>query len=340
MNTGGILMFNFTRVLSMVSGVCLLAVLVLGISCNNGPEVSLVVPEDPGVSVDIREDEVSSLPGLSEGVSQFLAELEKQDYEEVEGPEAPMLFRWDFSGEEVYEYEVNSRQKMRNYSDNAESDQEQEEMMGGDLVIRSLGDRTAEFVLKNIKSNMKGDLETEDTPDDPEQIMTPMVIQGIIEDGSGLVGNNFMGWFLQDLFPLPETELSVGESADIPMQTPLVTMTTVLMVNGRARITLARYVKIGDRTCAELEVDIDISELDVPEESDGEYYFSVKGESLLYFDIDKRCFLAGTMVDVMEYSIDELIPKFNWDEDAPKVYERSKISMWSDSLTQVTLKDN
>ncbi|MCP4707520.1 MAG: hypothetical protein GY869_02755, partial [Planctomycetes bacterium] len=147
------MIFNFTRVLSMVSGVCLLVVLVLGISCNNGPEVSLVVPKV----------EVPSSPASSEGVSQFLAELEKQDYDEVEGPEAPVLFRWDFSGEEVYEYEYNTRGKMRHKAeiggvikDEEFYGQEQEEMMGGDLVIRSLGDGTAEFVRKNIKSIMKG----------------------------------------------------------------------------------------------------------------------------------------------------------------------------------------
>ena len=99
-------------------------------------------------------------------------------------------------------------------------------------------------------------------------------------------------------------------------------------------------MKVGDRRCAELEVDIDISELEVPPEMEGEYACSTKGDSLLYFDTDKRCFVSGAMALVIQFSIDAPTPQFNMGgENAPEKNERMKMSMRADSLIEVSLKE-
>ena len=210
-------MFDIKRVIFRVTWAVLLMLLVMGISCGD--------EADESVSVDVREVEGSSPPASSEGESQFAGELKQQEYDEAEAPEGPVLLRWDFSGEDVFEYTY--KQEVRNQADmggvmgGEESEETEQEMSGeGSLVLRSKGDGTAELVLKDVKMIMKGDLGSGDTPDIKEQTAPPVVIQGIKEDGSGSFGNNSQDMFLRLLFPLPEKELSVGESAEIPMQMP------------------------------------------------------------------------------------------------------------------------
>ncbi|GAG75554.1 unnamed protein product, partial [marine sediment metagenome] len=109
--------------------------------------------------------------------------------------------------------------------------------------------------------------------------------------------------------PLPSKTLNVGEAVDVPTQMPFNAMGSRLYVKGRLRITLRRYVKIADRTCAQFDVDIDISDLKVPPELEGEYRCSTKGASVFYFDVSKRRFVSGTTAVQAGLSIDAPAPK-------------------------------
>jgi hypothetical protein len=209
----------------------------------------------------------------------------------------------------------------------------------GLLLIKSQGDSTAELVLKDIKTSMKMDV-GEDEPKTMEQKMPPLVVQGMKEDGSGSFGNSSQDMLLKMLFPLPPKPTKVGESVDVPAQMPFNAMGSILQVTGRSRITLNRYVKIGDRPCAQLDVDTDISKIKVPTELKGEYKCSTKGKSVFYFDIANRTFVSGTIAMIMQFSIDAPTPQMNIPgEDTSDIPKRSKMSMVSDNLIKVKLKE-
>jgi hypothetical protein len=275
--------------------------------------------------------------------SKFAKEVTKETYKQTNPPSASPVFRWDFSRAQVehtyaYEQEVRSKTDMRSLSDKS-GDMGQEMSAKGILLIKSQGDKTAEFVLKDVKMSMKMDMGDKE-PKTMEQQMPPFVVQGMKEDGSGSFGNNSQDRLLKMLFPLPPHSLHVGESVNIPAQMPFNAMGSVLEVKGRSRITLSRYVKIGSRTCAQFDVDTDISELKIPSELKGDYKCSTKGTSVFYFDVASRSFVSGTIALIMQFSIDAPMPEMKMSgENSLNMPKTAKMSMVSDNLIRVKLKE-
>ena len=276
--------------------------------------------------------------------SQFAKEVTKEKYKETAPPPTASVFRWDFSKAQVvhtyaYAQELRSKTDMGSSFGGKSSDMGQEISVKGVLLIKSQGDSTAELVLREMKVSMKMDM-GEGEPKTMEHQMPPFVVQGMKEDGSGSFGNSSQDMLLKMLFPLPSKPIKIGESVDIPWQMPFNAMGPILRVTGRSRITLTRYVTIGERTCAQLDVDTDISKLKVPTELEGEYKCSTKGTSVLHFDVASRCFVSGTIALLMQISIDAPMPQMKISgEDAPDMAKRSKMSMVSDNLIGVKLKE-
>lgn len=273
--------------------------------------------------------------------SQFKKELSKKVYEKVDPPSVTPILRWDFSKENVvheylYEQEVRAKSESgRSLKDLADSP---EEVMSGKgtLRIRSQGDNTAELVLKDLRMSMEIDT-GEDEPKTMQQQMPPVVLQGLNEDGSCLFGGSSQDALLKLLFPLPLKSINVGESVDVPAQMPFNAMGSMLLVKGRSQITLAHYVEIDGRTCAKFDVDIEISELKVPAELEGEFICSTKGKSVFYFDVYSRSFVSGTVSLLMQFSIDVPTPQVGGEEKSD-TENRMKMSMLSDNLITVDLK--
>jgi len=275
--------------------------------------------------------------------SKFAKEVTKETYKQVNPPAVVPVFRWDFSKAQVvhtyaYEQEVRSKTNMGSLGGKS-GDMEQEMSAKGALLIKSQGDKTAEFVLKDVKMSMKMDMGDKE-PKTMEQQMSPIVVQGMKEDGSGSFGNSSQDMLLKMLFPLPPNSIKVGESVNVPAQMPFNAMGSVLEVKGRSRITLSRYVKIGSRTCAQFDVDTDISELKIPSELKGSYKCSTKGISVFYFDVASRSFVSGTIALIMQFSIDAPMPEMKMSgESAPDMPKTAKMSMVSDNLIRVKLKE-
>lgn len=307
-----------------------LVLFALCVSCSEKPEE----PEEVRFNVE------SNL----EGTSSFLKDIDKLKHKATNPPSTSPIFRWDFSKANVihtyaYKQEVRSKTDMGRSFGGKSGDMKQEMTAKGLLLIKSQGDSTAELVLKDIKTSMKMD-RGEDEPKIMEQKMPPFVVQGMKEDGSGSFGNSSQDMLLKMLFPLPPKSIKVGESIDVPAQMPFNAMGSMLQVTGRSRITLTRYVKIGDKTCVQLDVDTDISKLKVPAELKGEYKCSTKGTSVFYFDIANRSFVSGTIAMIMQFTIDAPMPQMNIPgEDTSDMPKRSKMSMVSDNFIKVKLKE-
>jgi hypothetical protein len=241
----------------------------------------------------------------------------------------------------TYAQEVRAKTDMGSFPGDKSDGMDQEEMSTrGALLIKSQGNGTAELVLKDMKMSAKMNAGRDKKPKAMEQTMPPSVFQGMKEDGSSSLGNSSQDMLLKMLFPLPAKSMKVGESVDVPMQMPFNAMGSVLQVTGRSRITLARYVKIGKRTCAQLNVDTDVSELKVPAELKGEYKCSSKGTAVFYFGVVNRYFVSGIIADLMQFSIDAPSPKMMIPgEKTTDVPERTKMSMISDNLIRVELME-
>ncbi len=274
--------------------------------------------------------------------SSFLNELSKNSYPEVEPPPDALVFKWDFSSKQThsytYEQEAKNKMDIGSFSD-APGDTEQTMWAKGDLLIKSQGDHTADFVLKDTKMGIEMNLGDEEGPKTVEQTAPPMAVHHMKEDGSLDLSDSSEQVFLGLLFPLPSQSLRVGESTDVPAQAPFDAMGSLLQVKGRSRITLTKYVKIGEQTCAQFDTDIDISELEIPPELKGDYSCSTRGASVFYFDIVNRRFVSGTIAILMQISIEAPMPQTKMDaEKMPDPTKRVMMSMKSDNLIQVALK--
>lgn len=276
--------------------------------------------------------------------SRYLKELNNTDYSEAKAPKANPIFRWDFSKKNIhtysYEQEVINKTELGVDAGSEMSDPEQSMSAKGSLLIKSQADGTAELVLKDMKASMKISFNKTDDPKTMEQEMPPFVVQGMKEDGTGAFGDSSQDMLLKLIFPLPTKTLKVGESVDVPAQMPFNAMGSQLQVKGRSRITLTKYMLIGNRTCAQLNVDIDISDLKVPSELEGEYLCSTKGSAVFFFDISSRTFVSGSTALLTQFSIDAPMPKMNIQgESTANMPTRSKMSMKSDNFIRVSLQE-
>lgn len=247
-------------------------------------------------------------------------------YPEAKAPEIAPDFRWNFSYKKTYIYSW--EQENEQETDMGAGKQKYSASGNGILQIKSHGDNTADIILKDIKLKMVFD-ETAGGKSEPvEQTPTPVVIQGVKDDGTGSIGSSEQEAFLKLLFPLPNKSLKAGESVDMPAQMPF---NSSMQVKGKSHITLVRYVNIGSRTCAQLEADIDISELKVPKELKGEYSCSVRAKSVFYFDVLNRCFVNGTISSITTILVDA-------PPEDTKQPERIRMSMFVKGVVSISLK--
>lgn len=268
-----------------------------------------------------------------------LRQLEKKNYPEATAPQKAPNFRWDFSKKRVYtySYEQDAQWKSNMGSDKSDHDMEQSVSAKGKLLVKSHGNSTADLVLKDMNMTTKMNVGKDNKH--MEQEFPPFVMQGIKEDGSGKWGDSSQDLFLKLLFPIPTKSLKVGESVDVPQDMPFSAMGSLLTVKGQSRITLIKYVKIGKCTCAELDVDVDVSKLEIPPELEGKYSCSTKAKSVFYFDINNRCFVSGSTSILMQFSVDVPVPKVKLPgEDTSNMPKRTQMAMTMDTILRVSLE--
>ncbi len=225
-----------------------------------------------------------SMPELKEK-SSFEGELSKKEYPKAKSPEMKQTFRWDFSKKYKFVYDYEQKVKMTSSFGVGQSMN-----ATGLLSMKAKGDKTANLVISdfNIESDITAGMKT-----------PTVVIQGVTQDSkiSGIDASQNQS--IKLLFPLPAEPLAVGQSSSIPGKMPFNAYGSLLWVNGDTKLTLESYVTIDSHVCAKLNVVIDISNLDVPEELTGEYACSTKGVGILYFDIEDKCFHSGELALIM-----------------------------------------
>jgi hypothetical protein len=217
--------------------------------------------------------------------SAFECDLGGQEYPQAEAPEGKQEFRWNFSKKHKFVYDYEQKVEMDAGSMGSES-------MNATavLTVKSKGDGMADVVLSNMKTDMTQRQGME---------MPPTVMQGMTEDSRIPGADASQAELVKLLFPLPAGPVEAGGSSAISGKWPFNAFGSLLWITGETTVTLAGYVTIDAHICARLDVVIDISKLDVPEELEGIYQALTKGRGVLYFDVRDRCFHSGELAIIM-----------------------------------------
>lgn len=85
---------------------------------------------------------------------------------------------------------------------------------------------------------------------------------------------------------VPDKPLAVGESVSVPTRMPLESRGAPLWASGETKTTLKGFVQCGEHTCAHLEVELAISDVDKPAEVEGTFRARVQQKGVMLFDVD------------------------------------------------------
>ena len=268
--------------------------------------------------------------------SAFLDQIDFNNYPSLASPDSAPLLRWDFSGTKVYPYNFSQTMIMMSEMDdmfgNGNGMISTQNMEGyGRLSLKSEGDHVARLVINDLTIRTEMNSPDSNEPKVMNQQAPPIIIQGIEEDGRMKSGDSSQDLLLKTLFPLPPSPLKIGDSVSVPAQMPFNAMGSLLYVTGHSKIELMDYVQINGRTCAKLKTDIDISNLKVPEEMEGNFKCHVKGRSIFYFNIEDRYFSSGRVALLMSIRVEAPTPKMDFPQDNNKIRIPETITMAMDS---------
>ena len=226
--------------------------------------------------------------------SGFVDRIGTESYPSVDWQDGrAALLRWDFSVPRnvVYTYEQEAKGGL--FSGMIDGNV-------GTMTVTSDGEGTADFVMY-LDDSMGED---EDDGLFSGLMNQVMALQGMQGDSRvpGLAAGQQL--YLDLLWPLPGGELKVGETSTVETKMQFNVYGSLLWVKGAIRLTFDDVVSIDGHRCAKLLVEIDVSDLDIPEGIDDDYYAFVKGSGILYFDLEDRCFHSGEIAQVMAMRAD------------------------------------
>ena len=214
----------------------------------------------------------------------------------------PQLLRWDFSQEADYNYSfyqttestTNTHLKYPNMEGFQDDQSHYRSVARGKLKISSKGDQTAAFSLNDLTMNAyQMDISTGMLMDSMVEELEPMVLNDIGENGKALMPDEMSQQFFDYLFPLPVGELTKGQSEEIDLNVPVNSIGYMMMVKGKSKMTFTDVVKHKGRTCAQLDVELLLDQLDSAQTEGTDLEYFRYGKSTFYFDLEKRKFLSG-----------------------------------------------
>jgi hypothetical protein len=268
------------------------AILAAGCSSKEDPEQAKVFENMPETLKNMMKHMKAEGPMPELRVeSEFEEKLRRKKYPEAEPPKDKEVFRWDFSKKHKYVYDYTSRARGTTFGI------EQKALSSATITVKAKGDRTADIIVGDLDTKLDMGIEERELPeykeimDQVRKLQVPdMVLQGFKED-STLPGEHTAPNLLTvALLPLPAEPLAPGGSTSIPRKEPFNAFGSLLWVKGATKTTLKGYVTIEGHRCARLDLRIDVSKLDVPEELPGKYACSIVGVGTCYFDMVDKCY--------------------------------------------------
>ncbi len=211
-------------------------------------------------------------------------------------------FIWDFSKTKKLIYSFSQTTNNENKMTPDEPADKSHSTAVGNLKIRIKDNNLADLSLIDIEQNRI----SYDTDGNPQDTMNhkspPTVIQDMKPDGSFSDSN--IEIMFKMLFPLPSKDLSKGEKDKIEMNMPFNVNGSRLTAKGFNTLEFSGFKTIKERECAVLVGSIDISDMEIPEELNGEYKNSTKGKATYYFDLKDRIYVGSDIEMTFEAFID------------------------------------
>ncbi|MDX1812299.1 MAG: hypothetical protein R3240_10150 [Gammaproteobacteria bacterium] len=250
---------------------------------------------------------------------------------------------WKFTDAKAYTYSY--RQQLVNTTnirlvgtDKGPIDSNQNADFTGVLDIISTEPNHIKLELKNLSGNMLMEIPTGEKKQ-MTQKMPPMVIEGLTADGTNMKTQAGEAFLYLALFPVSKETLKPGKTIEIPMAMPFNAGNTNLLVKGKADVTLSQMVKMTKCQCAQVDVKINLNQLEVPKELNGEYSFAASGYSRLFYDVNKGKYIEGVMYLDMSMAMDVKIPKQQASQlKAKKIPERAQMKMHNQNLYYLELQ--
>jgi hypothetical protein len=177
-------------------------------------------------------------------------------------------------------------------------------LLKGQLVLEKLGDGTASLSGKNAEAMLRNE-GPKGASVRPQTIKVPdLSLKGLKEDGSWESDQLRRGLIFDVVFPLPSKLLGVGETAKSQSRYQIDVSGVGIWVTSEKDITLTRYVQIGKRVCAQLDVAIKIFSDDTPDVKESERSrLSAQGVGLYYFDVSARKFIFSAIALDNEFKV-------------------------------------
>lgn len=289
------------------------------------------------VAVLIVCAEVPIAIGQSRPESAFLADVTAANYEQLPPPIEPLLLRWNFAEGSVFSYELKQIVNTRSSFSADEPERPAQMTVDATLEMKAEDDRTAKIVLSDVDTTMVVD-GAEDDADTSRASHKgqPIVVRGLKEDGTMPAAASQQDALFKLLFPLPGEALAVSESATIPFQFPVNVFGSPLSVDGSVRLTLTGLAYVRGRTCAQIDFNVSVDDLVLPEEIQTAFDFEMSGAGRYFFDIEERR-LVEVAVALLTSMTAEVPSEWTTDVQGGEGSPGSTtMSMSSDFLIQLT----
>lgn len=211
-------------------------------------------------------------------------------------------FVWDFNESKKFIYTFSQTTISENKMSKDEPNDKAYLSAEGNLNVRIKENQLADLsltniILKSVDTDFEGNPRDTTTQEAPSTVIQDMKPDGSFDDSNSDI-------LFDILFPLPATDLKQGEKDKIPMQMPFNANGSRLFAKGFNTLTFDGNETIEGRKCAVLKGEIDISDLEVPEELKGEYKCSTSGKATYYFDINNHFYVGADIQLFMEVLID------------------------------------
>lgn len=216
-------------------------------------------------------------------------------------------FVWDFSEPKKYVYTYWQEVDATNNMDKNVPADKSKIIGNGYLNVRVKENNLADLSLTDLKTDMIVYDESGKAKDTMSNTAPASVIQDMKPNST--FGTNNHNLIFDLIFPLPSKNLKIGEKDKIPMEMPFNANGSRLFIKGFNTLEFIGMQKIEGKEVAVLKGNIDISNLEIPEELNGKYEGSSIGNGTYYFDLENQYFVGAdiqmTMTVMMDTETDD-----------------------------------
>ena len=209
-------------------------------------------------------------------------------------------FEWDFDQPKKFTYSFKQTLEAENKMGKDLDPMNYSMQANGWITVQVKDNQLANVSLKNAKAAMVYQNPDGSPKDTLHQPLPAVVIQNMQPNGQFKDAPKENPFDI--LFPLPLEELKEGATYALPMKMPFNANGSPLYIEGFNTLTFTGYKEVAGINCAVLEGIIQVDQLDIPEEIEGEYASSMMGKGFYYFDTQNHYYVGADVQATIQMS--------------------------------------